>query len=412
MSGQSLRHVKITKATVDRLPFATGGQLYYWDTDLPGFGLCVGLTAKSYVVQRTVGRRGTNRKTLKLTIGKHGVFTAEEARKEARDLLNRMARGEDPRKSKHLAAAEVLTLQQAWDQFCKASRITERSKSDYKRSIERDFAAWLNRALAGISGGEVVEEYARQGERLGKSLAARNMRIFRAIYNFAMALHEQLPPNPTDRLKKLRLWYRDPRRRTYIRPDQLPAWYSGVMRMQNNHARDYLRLLLFTGMRRSEGLTLRWENVDFGSKTLTVPRTKNGDPLILPLSKFVFDLLHDRRQRYPDDEWVFPGDGPSGRIEHPKKWVYRARELSSVDFTLHDLRRTFVTVAESLDLSAYTLKRLLNHRDNERDVTAGYIVLDVERLRTPMEKIGGHLYGLCMNIHSSNVTELKARDKA
>ncbi len=54
--------------------------------------------------------------------------------------------------------------------------------------------------------------------------------------------------------------------------------------------------------------------------------------------------------------------------------------------TFHDLRRTFITIAEGLDIPAYALKQLLNHR-NPNDVTAGYIVADVNRLRMPMEKI-------------------------
>ena len=63
-------------------------------------------------------------------------------------------------------------------------------------------------------------------------------------------------------------------------------------------------------------------------------------------------------------------------------------EVSGVEFTLHDLRRTFT--AESLDISSYSLKRLLNHK-NSNDVTAGYLVIDVERLRKPMQQITSYL---------------------
>lgn len=66
---------------------------------------------------------------------------------------------------------------------------------------------------------------------------------------------------------------------------------------------------------------------------------------------------------------------------------------SGVKFTLHDLRRTFITIAESLEIPAYALKRLLNHKMNH-DVTAGYIVMDVERLRMPMQMIADHLVKL------------------
>jgi integrase len=65
-------------------------------------------------------------------------------------------------------------------------------------------------------------------------------------------------------------------------------------------------------------------------------------------------------------------------------------KASGIDFTLHDLRRTFSTIAESLDIPAYAIKRLLNHK-MPSDVTAGYIVMDVERLREPMQKITDYI---------------------
>ncbi len=64
----------------------------------------------------------------------------------------------------------------------------------------------------------------------------------------------------------------------------------------------------------------------------------------------------------------------------------KVTDASGVTFTPHDLRRTFITIAESLDIPAYALKRLLNHTSGA-DVTAGYIVASTERLREPMQKI-------------------------
>jgi integrase len=83
---------------------------------------------------------------------------------------------------------------------------------------------------------------------------------------------------------------------------------------------------------------------------------------------------------------VFPSDSKTGHIIDPQKSLIRIADVSGVKFTLHDLRRTFITIAESRDIPAYALKQLLNHKD-PRDVTAGYIVMDVERLRKPMQRI-------------------------
>lgn len=65
-------------------------------------------------------------------------------------------------------------------------------------------------------------------------------------------------------------------------------------------------------------------------------------------------------------------------------------QLSGVSFTLHDLRRTFITIAESIDISAYALKWLVNHKMTN-DVTAGYIISDVECLQKPMQQITSQL---------------------
>jgi len=83
---------------------------------------------------------------------------------------------------------------------------------------------------------------------------------------------------------------------------------------------------------------------------------------------------------------VFPGSGKKCYNVEPRKVMKKIIAQCGVTFNLHDLRRTFITIAESLDIPAYALKRLLNHKMTQ-NVTAGYIVMDVERLRMPVQKI-------------------------
>ena len=74
-------------------------------------------------------------------------------------------------------------------------------------------------------------------------------------------------------------------------------------------------------------------------------------------------------------------------------------KATGIHFTVHDLRRTFITIAESLDIPAYALKRLMNHKMSN-DVTAGYIVADVDRLRKPMQLITDYILK-CMGLRNS-----------
>ena len=111
----------------------------------------------------------------------------------------------------------------------------------------------------------------------------------------------------------------------------------------------------------------------------------------MPLSEYLFDLLNKRNVANIDQcPWVFPSPLNDGPLKDPRTAVARVAGLSNVPFTLHDLRRTFITIAESLDIPAYALKRLLNHKDSN-DVTAGYIVSSVDRLREPMQRISSFI---------------------
>jgi integrase len=217
-------------------------------------------------------------------------------------------------------------------------------------------------------------------------------RHFRSVYNFNAACFDEFPPNPAMILTQARAWNTERRRRGVIAAHDLPAWWQ-ALESDSRDARDILLLALFTGMRRSEVLTLKWEHVDLIRATLSLPKTKNGDPLDLPLAKFVAELIAARREIVGQSEWVFPGAGRSRHITEIKSIVRRVSEASGVAFTMHDLRRTFITIAESLDIPHYALKRLLNHR-TDGDVTGGYIVINEERLREPVERVAARIIEL------------------
>ena len=140
---------------------------------------------------------------------------------------------------------------------------------------------------------------------------------------------------------------------------------------------------MFTGLRRQEAAQLTWNQIDFAGKTLKVIDTKNHLDHSLPLSDYLYNLLLNRHQT-STSLYVFPSNSQGGYIIEPRRQIAKVIQNSNVTFTIHDLRRTFITIAESLDISAYAVKRLLNHKMTS-DVTAGYIMNDVERLRKPMQ---------------------------
>jgi len=259
-----------------------------------------------------------------------------------------------------------------------------------------------NKAMLDIGKDMVAKRHSKIGTERGEAYANLSMRFLRALFNFAIAQYEDgsghsiLRENPVMRLTQTRAWYRVDRRQTVIKPHQLSPWYEAVMSLkqdpissQSAMMADYLSFLLFTGLRRQEAATLKWSDIDLKDCSFTLTDTKNREPLTLPLTDFVFNLLQSRKTA-TDSEYVFAGDGKAGYLIEPRRQVQKVIKLLEVSFTLHDLRRTFITIAESIDISAYALKRLVNHKMTN-DVTAGYIVSDVERLRKPMELISAQL---------------------
>jgi integrase len=378
---------KLTKKFVEELPYTQGGQVLYFDTGLKGFGLRVGKEAKTYFAQKKI-----NGRDVRTTIGKHGIFTLEEARKDAQAFLVDMSRSINPNNVKRENRIKAQTLQDVYDRFLEHShrRLSPGTLVGYRDFMNLHFEQWKNKPITEISKDMVIKRHGQIGENSGHAAANNAMQFLRRLYNFAR-IDDETMPNPAVVLSQKKLWYRIDRRRTIIKDHQLSDWFKAVMELPNETARDVLRFLLFTGLRKSEALTLRWENVDLKAKTFLVPDTKNHIPLELPLSDYLLLMLTERKLLMGSSEWVFPGDGGVGHAEDVKKAVTRVIDASGVIFMPHDLRRTFITTAERLDISAYALKKLVNHKTSINDVTAGYIVMDVERLRDPMQKITNYL---------------------
>lgn len=387
--------MKITKTLIDKLPSPEQGQTFYRDEQLKGFG--VRLTAsgvKSFIVEKRISG-----KVKRITLGSYPELTVEQARKEAQKLLGKIATGINPILEAKAQQRRAITLQQAFDDYLKARKsLKQTTIVDYQNAFKQVLPDWLNKPLLSLTKEMIVRRHTKHGLERSQARANLAMRILRAIFNFALNEYEDehgkplIVENPINRLSHTRAWYRVERRQTLIKSHELANWYQGVQQLthrydpaQANRLKDYFLLVLFTGLRREEAMRLKWQHIDLISKTLTIQETKNHQSHTIPLSDFLFDLFLRRRQDAVN-EYVFPAESKTGHLSDPRKAMLKIQETSGVSFTLHDLRRTFITLAESLDIPVYALKRLLNHKMSS-DVTAGYVVIDVERLRKPMQLI-------------------------
>ena len=102
------------------------------------------------------------------------------------------------------------------------------------------------------------------------------------------------------------------------------------------------------------------------------------------MSDYLYELFTSRRSIGLDGPYVFPADSKSRHIEEPRFALNAIEKATGIKVTIHDLRRTFITVAESCNISYSALKGLVNHSMGN-DVTAGYVIAGPERLREPMQ---------------------------
>ncbi len=387
--------LKLTETAVRKIraPDPSGRQRLHWDTELTGFGVLVSgkTAAKTYVVQREVDGRSR-----RVTIAPVNVLSLEKARKRAKGVLADMYGGVDPRAKRQADKANATTLRQALEAYLAFSKkLRERTRIDYRKFVELYLEAWLDKPLREITPEMVearhaaikqeVEDRKQSAMAKGHSAANMAMRVLRLIWNHA-AERMPLPDNPVRRLR--RGWYPEKRRKTIVKKSDLAAFYQAIMALPNTVQRDYILCVLFTGLRLNEAAAMRWDEIDLTERMIRIPesRTKSGETLDLPMSDFLHDLFVARRSGGGMGPWVFPANSNSGHISEPKFALRKIEKETGIKATVHDLRRTYITVAESCDISVYALKGLVNHSMG-KDVTAEYIVAGDERLREPQQKV-------------------------
>ena len=400
---------KLTEKRVREIAVPEKSATFLWDTEQANFGIRVTPSGtRSYIVEKRVHGRVRRR-----TLGKISAFNLKDARILASQWLVEISGGGDPIEARREAAkqsknreainqAESLTLGQAFDQFLEARTLKPATVTDYKRIRDNDLKSWQDTRLVDITAKMVTakhralyEQAKKQDKRYcRKATGARAnavMRVLRAVFNFARHNFEAEDTgidlkNPVSILTANKSWYRTRRKNSYLSEADLPIWYAAVMEHRSEKMREFLLLLLFTGLRRGEAAGLLWRDVDFNQKTLKIIDPKNHQDHILPLSDYLLEMLERRHRTRGAHNFVFPGRGEAGHLVSPWDVLQNIRASTGIECSVHDCRRNFSVMAAPL-VPYPTLKRLLNHKTDNNDVTLGYAIPDLEELRGHMQRI-------------------------
>ena len=353
---------KISKRTVDALaPGPKDG--YIWDVAIKGFAVKVTPRGtRAYLFEY----KDRSRKTRRVTVGHHGIITAEQAREKARALAAEVELGGDPAADRtgHRAAATVSALAEQW--------LSDHVEARRKSKTLRDYRGWLDRhVIPGIGSMKVPEVQPRDVEKVVHALsdhpttANRVLAVISSMFTFAIRRH-MLRDNPARGIEK----NSEKKRNRHLSADELQR-LGGVLitaetRGDNQAGIDAIRFLLLTGMRRGEVETLQWKFLDWDRGRVSLPDSKTGEKVV-PLGQPALDLLSAIRERLEEagtvnaDGFVFIGR-EGHLVGLPKMWRKWRAEAGLDDVRIHDLRHSFASVGASNGTPLFVIGGVLGHK--------------------------------------------------
>lgn len=405
---------KITKSLVEALKPSRdaikGSSQFVWDSELRGFGISVGYQGtKSFVVQYRNPAGQSRRKV----IGRFGLMTVEEARRSARVMLGEVAKGTDPiEETKQVPSPTVSEICDWYLERAEAGKIIGRSRRPIKPStlamdrsrIEAHIRPLLgHRRIDSLKLGDIEAAQAdiaagltskpRVGSRGGatkggEGVASRTMSTLHSILEHAVRLGE-IEKNPARGVRRLAS---TPRMRWLSQSElrQLGvALREAEADLEHPKGIAVIRLLLLTGFRRLEALSLKRAWLLPEENAVHFAMTKTGAQRRV-IGQSAVDLLLSQ----PDDgsPFFFPADWGEGHFVGVVRVLDRVCHRAGLEnVTPHVLRHTFASVAGGLGYSELTIAALLGHAS--RGITQRYIHID-EPLRAAATSVSSHILSL------------------
>ena len=397
---------KLTKSVVDR-SIPRPRDYFLWDTELKGFGVKISKGGrKSYVCKYRAGS-GRSAPTRRMTIGAHGSpWTIDQARAEARRLLGQAANGGDPAKEKQEAKKQI-TVAELCDQYLKhgvgtkkpSTIATDRGRIERhikpllgRKKVPDVTRADIKRFLQDVAGGKTANDIktglrGRAIVRGGRGTASRTVGLLGGIFSFAQdgGLVEL---NPVHGIKR----FPDQKGNRYLSQQELgrlgEALRKALDKGENTFAIAILKMLIFTGARKGEIESLRWDEVDFEDGYLHLAESKTGQKNI-SLNAGAKEVLASV-PRLTDSQFVFAAHRGNGHYEGTPKVWRKIRSMADLDdVRLHDLRHSFASVAVSGGASLPLIGALLGHSDSA--TTQRYAHLHDDPIKAASEAVGSKI---------------------
>ena len=400
----------LTKRYIDALAPAQT-RAFHWDAALKGFGL---LHLPSGVKSFVFDYRNADGRKRRVTIGRFGGLTVEEARAQGRLLAARVAKGEDPAAAVR-ARREAPTVSELLDDYLAKHVMVEnapKTRSSVQSAVELHIRPFLGALKAASVTRQDVLKLRRKMEA-----TPRQANLTLAVLSKALSLAEEWGyrpegSNPCRRVPR----YEENERERFLSADELARLGAAIVeaetvglpwrendgaktkhraRQENRHtpvnarAMVAIKLLLLIGARRAEILELRWEHVDFERGVVALPSRKGGARRPHPVGSIALAILADI-PRVEGAPWVLPAPHDATAPLSPSvishAWQALRARAGIPDVRLHDLRHTAGTFVSQTGANAFLVRDFLRHKTIA--MTNRYANRDADPIRDLANSLG------------------------
>ncbi|MCE2965633.1 MAG: site-specific integrase [Alphaproteobacteria bacterium] len=415
---------KITKREVDALSTNGGKEQILWDSTLKGFGVRVregGI--KTYIIKYRMGN-GRSFPAYKFTIGKHGSpWTPDSARREAERLLALINQGTDPAKERNtekqsmtVAALCELYVAEGCAHKKPSTLVSDRGRISRhiipllgQRRAKDITRTDVQKFLRDVAEGKTACTERTKPRGLahvkgGKGTATRTTGMLGGIFTFAIE-RGICETNPVHGVKR----YKDNKNERFLSTTEVAALGEAITVMEKEGDLTILqataiRLLLFTGCRKSEILTLKWPYIDFERGYIRLPDSKTGQKAVA-IGAPALELLSKLPRL---SEWVFPAASGTGHmVGLPRKWLAVRQRAGLEGVRLHDLRHSFASFGAAAGDSLLVIGKLLGHADSK--TTSRYAHLADDPLQSAANRIAGSIAAAMQGNKGAEVIPLHRR---
>ena len=377
---------KLTKRTVDAIE-PQPSEFFLWDEAIPGFGLRVMPSGrKSFVVQFRAGRRAR-----RMSLGPSTVLTCDQARTRAITIIAAVKNGEDPAADRAAKrnAATVNDLAERYDKEHIAVRLKASTAKEYRSNLKRFILPALGRlAVPEITRADVAKFH--HDLRHIPYQANRCIEVVSKM--FVLAEMWGLRPDGSNPRKHIRK-YPEEKRERFLSAAELRRIGEVLREMESERielssAILAARLLILTGCRLGEIMTLKWDYVDFDERALRLPDSKTGKKVVHVGAPAVEYL--QSAESIDGNPWVITGTLPGKPLSDLQPFWQRVRARAGVkDVRIHDLRHTFASTAVASGQGLPMIGKLLGH--TQVQTTARYAHLAADPVRSAADAVAQNL---------------------